>query len=195
MPAVMSLHLCSEVKPQWVQGVMNSYVTDQQAQDLLTQLAISIPNERGYSLYQGVIRLGSQIWVGDNSALRTKIIAALHCSALGGHSGVQATYSRLKKLFWWKGLKSDVENFVKQCTTCQQAKSERIHPAGLLQPLPIPTGAWQDIAIDFIEGLPRSNGFNSISVVVDRFSKYAHFLHSSTHSLLRELLRSCWTLW
>jgi hypothetical protein len=58
-------------------------------------------------------------------------------------------------------------------STC---KSERIHPPGLLQPLPIPSGAWQDLTMDFIEGLPKSEGYDTILVVVDRFSKYAHFL-------------------
>jgi hypothetical protein len=79
-------------------------------------------------------------------------------------------------LFYWKGLKGNVENFVKQCQVCQQAKSERIHPAGLLQPLPVPAGAWQDITLDFIEKLPKSESYDTILVVVDRFTKYAHFL-------------------
>jgi hypothetical protein len=70
----------------------------------------------------------------------------------------------------------DVEDFVKQCQVCQQAKHERNHPTGLQQPLPIPSGAWQDISMDFIEGLPKAEGYDCILVVVDRFSKYAHFL-------------------
>jgi hypothetical protein len=98
---------------------------------------------------------------------------------LGGHSGVQATYIRIKKLFYWKGLKGEVENFVKRCSVCQQAKSEITHHAGLLQPLPIPKGAWQDITMDFIEALPKSEGANCILVVVDIFSKYAHFIPPS----------------
>jgi hypothetical protein len=69
---------------------------------------------------QRVIRVGKLIWIGNNSALKTRLINAFHSTALGGggHSGVQATYFRLKKLFKWKGLKVDVEDFVKQCQVC-----------------------------------------------------------------------------
>jgi hypothetical protein len=47
---------------------------------------------------------------------------------------------------------------------------------GLLAPLPIPAGALQTVSLDFIEGLPRSASYNCILVVVDKFSKYAHFV-------------------
>jgi hypothetical protein len=82
----------------------------------------------------------------------------------------------MKKLFHWRGLKNDVEEFVRQCVICQQAKHSNALPAGLLQPLPIPAGAWQEISMDFIEGLPKSEGCTVILVIVDRFTKYAHFV-------------------
>jgi hypothetical protein len=82
---------------------------------------------------------------------------------------------KLKQVFTWKGLKMDVENFVKQCSICQKAKHGQQHPVGLLQPLPIPDGAWQGVSMDFIEGLPVSNNCSVIVVVVDRLTKYAHF--------------------
>jgi len=82
----------------------------------------------------------------------------------------------MKKHFAWKGTKMDVENFVKQCNICQHAKHSLQHPMGLLQPLPILGGVLQDLTMDFIEGLPKSEGYIVFLVVVDRLTKYAHFL-------------------
>lgn len=173
---LLSLQAVSEAQPIWVQEVLNSYATDPKAQALLTRLTIHSPDEEGYSLEQGLIKYKSKVWIASNSALQTKLIAALHSTAIGGHSGGQATYHRLKQLFHWKGMKGHVTEYIKQCQICQQAKHELIHPAGLLQPLPIPQGAWRDWSMDFIEGLPMSAGSNTILVVVDRFTKYSHFL-------------------
>ena len=73
-------------------------------------------------------------------------------------------------------MKSAVQSFVVACVVCQQAKPDRSKLPGLLQPLPVPDSAWSVISMDFIEGFPSSHGYNCILVVVDLFSKYAHFL-------------------
>jgi hypothetical protein len=169
---VMSIQACSAVQPVWLQEVINSYVTDTKARRRLTELAIHTPDEHGYDLQQGIIRFQGRVWVGSNSALQTKIITAFHSSAVGGHSGAQATYQRIKPMFAWAGLKSQVTEFVRQCNICQHAKHINTPPGGLLQPLPVTTGAWRNISMDFVEGLPVA----VIMVVVDRFTKYAHFI-------------------
>ena len=84
-----------------------------------------------------MIKFQNKLWVAQNSALQTKIITAFHASALGGHSGVQATYHRIHRLFHWKGLKLAVEDFVRQCQICQQAKHMNTHRANL-QPEGVP---------------------------------------------------------
>lgn len=114
--------------------------------------------------------------MGAHSALQQRIIHAFHASAASGHSGFPATYQRIKQLFFWTGLKTDVQKFVAAYATCQQAKPDRSRYPGLLQPLPVPTMAWQSISMDFMEGLPTSGGKNCILVIVDRFSKYGHFI-------------------
>ena len=73
-------------------------------------------------------------------------------------------------------MKKEIKEFVATCEICQQAKPERVKYPGLLAPLPVPQQAWRDVSMDFIEGLPKSGGYNCILVVVDRFSKYAHFV-------------------
>jgi hypothetical protein len=138
------------VKPLWLQEVINSYATDKCAQDLLQQLALSSPNSQDYSLHQGIIRLGQQIWVGENSAVRTKLINACHSTTVGGHSRVQATYRRLKKHFQCRGIKLDVDSFVKQCNVCQHAKHERVHPGGRW-PFATSTNSRRDVARHFDE--------------------------------------------
>lgn len=123
-----------------------------------------------------VIRYKGRVWIGNNTVVQRDILIALHDSGVGGHSGIGATYVRVKQLFHWPGMKQFIHDFVKQCQVCQQAKTERIKTPGLLKPLPVPTQARETVSLDFIEGLPQSDKYNAILVVVDKFTKYGHFL-------------------
>lgn len=105
-----------------------------------------------------------------------KFLQEFHASPMGGHSGVYRTYCRLAQSLFWIGMKGTVTVFVAACHICQCSKYQASSPAGLLQPLPIPNAIWEDISMDFIVGLPKSKGFDAILVVVDRLSKYGHFI-------------------
>src|SRR4051812_12187688 len=101
---------------------------------------------------------------------------ALHDSAVGGHSGFPATYRRIKHLFVWPGMKQHIKDHVQSCKIFQQAKPDRAQYPGLLHLLPVAKRCWDLVSMDFIGGLPPSRQYNRILVVVDTFSKFAHFL-------------------
>lgn len=64
---------------------------------------------------------------------------------------------------------------MKDCEICQTNKGKSVAYPGILQPLPIPSRAWEHVAIDFISGLLKSHGKDSIIVVIDRYTNFAHF--------------------
>lgn len=88
----------------------------------------------------------------------------------------QKTLHRLRRDFHTPHDRRLVSDFVRGCLVCQRNKTEHLHPAGLLLPLPVPAAVWSDIAMDFVEGLPRVAGKTVILTVVDKISKYAHFI-------------------
>jgi len=86
-------------------------------------------------------------------------------------------YIDLNEKYWWYGLKRDVAEYVALCDTCQRVKAEHQRPTGLLQPIKIPKWKWEEVGMDFIVGLPRTQkGYDSIWVIVDRLTKVAHFI-------------------
>lgn len=105
-----------------------------------------------------------------------KLLQEYHTSAIGGHNGEYKTYLRLAEDWFWEGMRKSVTQFVQQCLICQQQKASHQQPSGLLQPLPISSHVWKDITMDFVEALPKSGGFDTVLVVVDRLTKFAHFL-------------------
>jgi hypothetical protein len=99
----------------------------------------------------------------------------LHTSPVVGHSRFFKTYHRVKKDFFWDGLKTDVQMFVVECLVFQQNKMETIKTLVLLQPLSILGQQWEEVSMDFITGLPKSEGKSVILVIIDRLTKYTHF--------------------
>jgi len=76
-----------------------------------------------------------------------------------------------------------------QCVSCQRNKPSNQHPHGLLEQLPIPDNRWQSVSIDFITGLPKSNGFNAIMTVTDRLTKMVHIIPTQTDATAKDITK------
>lgn len=143
---------------------------------LITELQADPTSHKQYTWLQGQLTRKGKLVIGNVQSLRTDIITLWHAGPLGGHSGVEATLKRLLTLFYWRNTRTEVRGFIQKCDICQKNKSDLAAYPGLLQPLPIPDVVWSQISMDFIDGLPKSKGYEVILVVVDRLSKYGHFI-------------------
>jgi hypothetical protein len=189
-PTSSQIFVMTTLQPSWLQSVKDSYGQDEYAQQLLQKFTANSQALPDFSLSNGILRYKNRIWVGAVPELQQQLISALHDSPQGGHSDFPVTYRQIASLFCWKKMKSMVRNFVKSCHVCQHAKPEHLKPAGILQPLPIPSQPWECPTMDFIDGFLTSRQFNCLLVIVDKFTKYAHFIplrHPYTASKVAEL--------
>lgn len=109
-------------------------------------------------------------------SLRDAILIEAHSSNLGGHFGKNKTLALIQENFYWPKMERDVIRYVERCGTCHMAKSWAQN-TGLYTPLPVAEAPWQDVSMDFLIGLPRTQRHkDSVMVVVDHFSKMAHFI-------------------
>lgn len=111
------------IQPTWVEAVEKSYQSDAHCQTLLQKLLLSANSEKNYTLTAGILRYKGRIYIGSDNELKQQLIESLHASAIGGHSRMVANYHRIKRLFFWPGLKKDVEKYISECAVCQRAKA------------------------------------------------------------------------
>ncbi|KAL5604648.1 uncharacterized protein BROUX77_004834 [Berkeleyomyces rouxiae] len=150
-----------------------------QARQAVQEQARSFPNEWGLPWQISECTLDSatrllwrdRLWIPYYEPLRTRIIQQVHDSTLTGHPGGSATRDLVSRSYAWPGLSDDVRRFVGNCDTCGKSKIWRDQKRGLLKPLPVPDRAWQELAMDFIVGLPESEGCTTILGITDRLSK------------------------
>ena len=117
----------------------------------------------------------NRLWVPAPVELRTDVIRDAHDQIACGHPGRDRTVELIKREFYWPGMRNDVARYIRNCHVCQRTKAPRDRYNGLLQPLPVPEQRWQDISMDFIVGLPPSDGYNAICTIVDRLTKERHY--------------------
>jgi hypothetical protein len=100
------------VQHQWLQAVVQSYDSDPNALELLTRLAVDPAAAPPFTLTQGILRYKNKLWLGSSPDLQQQVLRAFHDSPVGGHSGFPVTYSCIKQLFYWPGMKSAIHSFV-----------------------------------------------------------------------------------
>ena len=158
------------MQPTLKQRIITSQREDPNVQKVLGQLDESPVD--GFSkfsdeelLYQGCL------YVLAIEELRKEILTEAHTLSFAMHPGGTKMYQGLKQHFWWKSMKRD------ECLVFQQVKASRRKTAGMLQPESISEWKWENIAMDFIVGLPETlKGYTTIWVIVDRLTKSAHLL-------------------
>lgn len=136
--------------------------------------------DSNYAVKEGLLYWKNRLVLPVESPLIQQVLKEYHASQIGGHAGITRTLARFSAQFYWPKMRADIQKFIEECMICQQAKHLNSLPAGLLQPLPIPNQVWEDVTMDFITGLPMSFRFTVILVVVDRLTKYAHFMPLKT---------------
>jgi Integrase zinc binding domain/Chromo (CHRromatin Organisation MOdifier) domain len=155
-------------------------IKEAQEQDkhaITVQELISRNETQDYDLSPGgLVRYKKRIYIPPNDELKQKILDEAHKSKYTLHPGMVKMYQNLKSEVWWPGLKKEVTQYVAKCLTCQRVKIEHRQPPGLLQKIEIPKWKWEDVTMDLVVGLPKIRHFDAIWVIVDRFTKSAHFI-------------------
>lgn len=125
----------------------------EEIQSIRSRLSKDPETVPGYTICGGWLCYKGRIMLPINSSLKATILKEFHNTPSAGHEGYFRTYKRVMHNFYWKGVKRDVRPYVEECEVCQRSKYETYH-----LPLPIPDRIWEDILLDFIDGLPKSGG-------------------------------------
>jgi hypothetical protein len=112
--------------------------------------------------------------------LQRRLIKEHHDTPLAGHPGRSKTFDLLSRQYYWKEMRKQVDQYVRNCAECQKSRTSRHASYGVLPPLEVLEKPWQDISMDFVTGLPECEEYDAIWVVVDRLSRMRHFIPCRT---------------
>ncbi|GJW18085.1 putative reverse transcriptase domain-containing protein [Tanacetum coccineum] len=150
-----------------------------------------IPKEKLEPRADGTLCLNGRSWLPCHGDLRFVVMHESHKSKYSIHLGSEKMYQDMKKLYWRPNIKADIATYVSKCLTCAKVKAEHQRPSELLVQPAIPKWKWDNITMDFITKLPKSSqGFDTIWVIVDRLTKFAHFLPIRENDPFDKLARS-----
>jgi hypothetical protein len=165
-----------EVDSTLVQDIQKGQLEDAKIQEIKEQIKEHKATRFNID-EQGMLWYKKRICVPEVKEIRELILHETHDSTYSIHPGSTKMYHDLNSRYWWYGMKRAIAEYVTLCDNCQRVKVEHQRPVGLLQPLKIPQWKWDKISMDFIIALPTTqSSYDSIWVIVDHFSKVAHFI-------------------
>src|SRR5690606_1360734 len=132
------------------------------------------------SMLNDMLHVYGLVYVPQDESLHTEIIRSCHDTPAAGHPGKAATYELVTRDYWWPNMRNTIDRYVRNCHTCTRIKPVRHAPYGFLKPLQAPQRRWDSLAMDFIVKLPNSEGFDAIYVGVDRLTKMAPFIPTTS---------------
>ncbi|WVZ06906.1 hypothetical protein V8G54_020252 [Vigna mungo] len=172
---------------------------DEKLREIIQELLRDPNAHKGYKFLHGRLYYRGRIVIPKGSSKIPLILKEFHDTAGGGHSRYFRTYKRIARFLYWEGMKKQIQEYVQQCEICQRNKYQALTPSGLLQPLPILTQVWSDVSMDFIAGLRKAGGKDTILVVdvAEIFLKEVVQLHGFPSSIVtdrdRVFISSFWT--
>ncbi|MBW0582017.1 hypothetical protein O181_121732, partial [Austropuccinia psidii MF-1] len=166
-----------EVFSDLVDKIQKEVWQDKDHKEILRQLARG-ESVSDYSLepQAKLLLFKDRVVIPSNEEFQLNILQKRHDSPLAGHPGQEKTLKLIKRDFYWAGMNQFIKDYVSSCQQCSRNKNIHHKKFGLLKPLQIPSGPWNSLSMDFITQLPLSKNFDSILVVVDRFSKMEIFI-------------------
>jgi len=146
---------------------------------------------------EGLLYRRGKLWVPEGKI--QSIMESEHDTKVAGHMGQDKTIELIRRNLWWPKMNERIIDFVKSCPKYQKNKAARHQPYGLSSPLELPYAPWQSIAMDFITDLPVSESCDQLWVIIDRFTKMAHFIPLSQDvktaaDLAKGFAREVWRL-
>jgi len=129
------------------------------------------------------------VYVPDIPSIKLHILQLYHDSPITGHLGQSGMYELVKWGYWWPNMAAYIRAYVKGCHTCAQNKHTTQRTPGTMQPLPVPLGPWEWTQSDHITGLLRSQGHDTIYVVMDHLTKMTHFIPTNTCATTEDLVQ------
>jgi len=147
----------------------------------------ALKNEE-WEVKDGIVLKEGRIYILEGD-LKREIIQLYHDTPIGEYGGRWKTAELVARNYWWPGVMKKVRRYMDGCDACQRYKNQSKAPAGKLMPNAIPEKPWSHILADFITKLPLAQGYDTILVVCDRFSKMVYFIATTERTSAKELAK------